>query len=54
MKSTCFPALLLGAILSLQFSARAELNLPAIFGDNMVLQQEMRVPVWGWAKPGAG
>ncbi len=53
MKSTCFPALLLGAILSLQFSARAELNLPAIFGDNMVLQQEMRVPVWGWAKPGA-
>jgi sialate O-acetylesterase len=28
------------------------LRLPAIFGDNMVLQQQMRVPVWGWANPG--
>ena len=34
-------------------SARAELKLPAIFGDNMVLQQQQRVPVWGWSTPGA-
>lgn len=32
--------------------AGAELKLPAIFGDNMVLQQQQRVPVWGWASPG--
>ena len=32
---------------------QAELTLPAIFGDNMVLQQQMPVPVWGWAAPGA-
>ena len=29
------------------------LRLPAIFGDNMVLQQQQRVPVWGWSAPGA-
>ncbi|HEY4417397.1 MAG TPA: sialate O-acetylesterase [Verrucomicrobiae bacterium] len=34
-------------------SAHADLRLPAIFGDNMVLQQEQRVPVWGWCNPGA-
>jgi sialate O-acetylesterase len=32
--------------------AAAAVRLPNIFGDNMVLQQEMAVPVWGWAKPG--
>src|SRR5690242_18475826 len=26
------------------------LRLPHIFSDNMVLQQGMNVPVWGWAK----
>jgi sialate O-acetylesterase len=30
----------------------AEVKLPAIFGDHMVLQQEMKVPVWGTADPG--
>lgn len=28
------------------------LRLPAIFTDNMVLQRDMKVPVWGWATPG--
>jgi sialate O-acetylesterase len=28
------------------------LRLPAVFGDNMVLQQQQRVPVWGWSHPG--
>ncbi len=28
------------------------LRLPAIFGDYMVLQRDMPVPIWGWAKPG--
>ncbi|MDR2382291.1 MAG: sialate O-acetylesterase [Prevotellaceae bacterium] len=31
-------------------SARAEIKLPAVFGDNMVLQQQSQVAVWGWAK----
>jgi sialate O-acetylesterase len=29
------------------------LRLPAIFGDNMVLQQEQALPVWGWCAPGS-
>ncbi len=27
--------------------------LPAIFGDNMVLQRDVPIPVWGIAAPGA-
>jgi len=30
----------------------ADVKLPAIIGDNMVLQQGQKVPVWGWADPG--
>ncbi|MDR1555646.1 MAG: sialate O-acetylesterase [Tannerellaceae bacterium] len=30
--------------------ARAEIKLPAVFSDNMVLQQQSQVAVWGWAK----
>lgn len=30
----------------------ADLRLPAIVGDNMVLQQNTGAPIWGWADPG--
>ncbi len=53
MKSNCLTLALASAFLAANFSARAELTIPAVFGDNMVLQQQMRVPVWGWAAPGA-
>src|SRR5277367_3311575 len=33
-------------------AAQADLKMPAIFGDHMVLQQDMPVPVWGTASPG--
>jgi sialate O-acetylesterase len=33
--------------------AEAGVKLPALFSDNMVLQQGMKLPVWGWAPPGA-
>ena len=32
--------------------ARAEVKVSGIFGNSMVLQQEMPIPVWGWAAPG--
>ena len=32
--------------------ARAEVKLPPIFSDHMVLQRDMAVPVWGTASPG--
>ena len=43
------------AIGTLMFSSQAlaELKLPAMFTDGAVLQQNMEVPVWGWADPGA-
>ena len=31
---------------------RAELKLPAIIGDHMVLQQKLANPIWGWDTPG--
>ncbi len=33
-------------------SARADVKLPNLFSDHMVLQQNARVPVWGWAEDG--
>jgi len=29
----------------------AQLRLPAVIGDNMVLQSNSTVPIWGWAQP---
>jgi sialate O-acetylesterase len=31
---------------------RADIRLPAVIGDHMVIQQEKPIPVWGWAEPG--
>ena len=39
-------------ILVLAAAVRAEVRLPAIISDNMVLQQGMKVRIWGNAKPG--
>ncbi len=36
----------------LSLAARAEVRMPALFSDNMVLQQSSVLPVWGWAKDG--
>jgi sialate O-acetylesterase len=33
------------------WNAFAVVKLPAIFGDHMVLQGNISVPVWGWAAP---
>lgn len=41
------------AILIVSFiAARAEIRLPDILGDSMVLQQNQAVPIWGWANAG--
>jgi len=34
------------------FAARADVKLPALVSDGMVLQQGINVPVWGWADEG--
>lgn len=43
----CLTVLALGGAL-----ARAEVKLPALFSDNMVLQRDKPVAVWGWADDG--
>jgi sialate O-acetylesterase len=30
----------------------ADVKLPAVVSDNMILQRGMKVPIWGWAEPG--
>jgi sialate O-acetylesterase len=40
-------------LLFLVVCGRAEVRVARIFGDNMVLQRGMHVPVWGTANPGA-
>jgi sialate O-acetylesterase len=32
--------------------AQADVWMPSVFSDNMVLQRGKPVPVWGWADPG--
>jgi sialate O-acetylesterase len=44
------PASVFLALLSM--SARAQLRVPAVIGDGMVLQRDAAVAIWGWAKPG--
>ena len=41
----------LSLILSLTISA--EVKLPSLFGNNMVLQQKAEVAIWGWAEAGS-
>ncbi len=42
------PGLLLGSALLV----RADIKLHGLFSDNMVLQRDVSVPVWGWADEG--
>jgi sialate O-acetylesterase len=38
-------------VLGIKMSATAQVKLPALVGDNMVLQQNAKVNLWGWASP---
>jgi sialate O-acetylesterase len=45
--------LAVGVLFAATSPASAAVKLPAIFSDNMILQRDQAVPVWGWAKGGA-
>ncbi len=47
MKTFSFSFFLLISLLS-AVTARAEVRLPAVFSDHMVLQQKQAIRVWGW------
>ncbi len=38
-------------VLLVKISATAQIKLPALVADNMVLQQQAKVNLWGWAAP---
>lgn len=44
--------LVAAAVLSLTPAAWADVRLPSVFSDHMVLQQEKSAAVWGWADAG--
>ncbi|MDB6111192.1 MAG: Sialic acid-specific 9-O-acetylesterase [Pedosphaera sp.] len=54
MKLKCTGALVLVGAANLFFNgaAHADVRLPNLFTDHMVLQQQAKVPVWGWADEG--
>jgi sialate O-acetylesterase len=45
-------AIIIISILFSSGSALSDVTLPGIFGDGMVLQRDMKIPVWGNADPG--
>ena len=51
MRNCCL--ILLAALFGLPDIADAELKLPSLFSDAMVLQRNQPVRVWGWATSGA-
>ena len=44
--------LILFTIISAIRPVHAEIRMPQIFSDNMVLQRDTEVTIWGWADPG--
>src|SRR5262245_34194784 len=52
MKRTLRGFSLLCIIAFIAGNARADVKLPALISDGMVLQQGMAVPLWGWADEG--
>lgn len=41
-----------GIVMLVSASMMADVKLPEIFNDNMVIQRDTDAPVWGWASPG--
>ncbi len=48
----CARCAALAAAVLLSLGARAEVRLPNVFGDHMVLQRDKPIVIWGWALPG--
>jgi len=47
-----FTQILIAVTVALATRASADVKLPAIFSDHMVLQAGVSAPVWGWADAG--
>lgn len=53
MRSRVAIVLTLLTIFFLRIPTHAQIVLPKVFGDNMVLQRGIQIPVWGTSTPGA-
>lgn len=53
MRSRVQILLLFLTIFLLRISSHAQITLPKVFGDSMVLQRGIKIPVWGNSTPGA-
>ena len=51
-KNFCLPGLFLLILVLISAGLKAEVKLPAVFGDHMVLQQQTDAAIWGKATPG--
>lgn len=51
-KNILYVGFLILALGGIESEVRADVKLSQLFGDNMVLQREIPVPVWGWADQG--
>ncbi len=52
MRRPSFHLFVLALAFGCTASLRAEVKLPGVFSDHMVLQREQKLPVWGTAAPG--
>ena len=52
LKSYLICTALVTGIICFQFQALAAIKLPSLIGNNMVLQQNAGINVWGWADAG--
>jgi sialate O-acetylesterase len=52
INSLLIAGLLYLSVIGLHYQAEAAIKLPALIGNNMVLQQNSTIKVWGWADAG--
>jgi sialate O-acetylesterase len=50
-KLSLIKALLLMLLVLVVATIKAEISLPQLFSDHVVLQRDVEVPIWGWASP---
>lgn len=50
--SVCLPLPTLLLLTTSATTAFADVKMPTLFGNHMVLQEKATIPVWGWADPG--
>ncbi len=48
----CIKPVLAVLLVSVFFAARADVRLPQLVSNNMVLQRDVNLKIWGWASPG--